>query len=378
MSAEIRKLRIAFVRQRYTAYGGAERFLDLAIDSLGKFYDVEVFIIARSWRGPQQNNRNRFIKCDPFFIGRMWRDWSFYRSACKEIQKHQFDIVQSHERAVCGDIYRAGEGVHRGWLAQRSRTLTILQKVTMRLSPYHRFMLRQEKKVFENKTLKAIIANSSVIANEIEQFFPTHTAKIEIIHNAVDTSVFNPNLKAKFRKQARAELGISDEAYVCLFVGSGYERKGVPLLLEIFERLTPSIHLIVVGKDKSLQALRKKNKTERIHLLGAKEDVRPLYSAADLFVFPSLYDPMPNSALEAAASGLPVLASSTTGAADLAESMAIATLDPLDRNSWINAINAFANRRAKSPPLQDLTVLSQERLADRLFQLYRSLLEPLT
>jgi UDP-glucose:(heptosyl)LPS alpha-1,3-glucosyltransferase len=136
--------------------------------------------------------------------------------------------------------------------------------------------------------------------------------------------------------------------------------------------------LIVVGKDKSLQALRKKNKTERIHLLGAKEDVRPLYSAADLFVFPSLYDPMPNSALEAAASGLPVLASSTTGAADLAESMAIATLDPLDRNSWINAINAFANRRAKSPPLQDLTVLSQERLADRLFQLYRSLLEPLT
>jgi UDP-glucose:(heptosyl)LPS alpha-1,3-glucosyltransferase len=216
LSAEIRKLRIAFVRQRYTAYGGAERFLDLAIDSLGKFYDVEVFIIARSWRGPQQNNRNRFIKCDPFFIGRMWRDWSFYRSACKEIQKHQFDIVQSHERAVCGDIYRAGEGVHRGWL-------------------------RQEKKVFENKTLKAIIANSSVIANEIEQFFPTHTAKIEIIHNAVDTSVFNPNLKAKFRKQARAELGISDEAYVCLFVGSGYERKGVPLLLEIFERLTPSI-----------------------------------------------------------------------------------------------------------------------------------------
>jgi UDP-glucose:(heptosyl)LPS alpha-1,3-glucosyltransferase len=276
---------------------------------------------------------------------------------------------------VCCDIYRAGEGVHRGWLAQRSRILTSPQRLAVKLSPYHRFMLRQEQKVFENKKLKTIIANSSVIAHEIERFFPNHVAKIEVIRNAVDTNRFNPNLKERFRKETRATLGIPDEAYVCLFVGSGYERKGVPLLLEIFERLTTSIHLIIAGKDKTLQTLRKTNKTERIHLLGAQEDVRPLYGTADLFVFPSLYDPMPNSALEAAASGLPVLASSTTGAADLAESMGIATLDPLEHHAWINAINAFAKGEVTTPPLQDLTVLSQERLAEKLFHLYRSLLD---
>lgn len=375
MSAENRKLRIAFVRQRYTAYGGAERFLDLAIDSLRKSYDIEVSIIARSWKGLLQDGKSQFIKCDPFFIGRIWRDWSFYRAACKEIKKHKFDIVQSHERTVCGDIYRAGEGVHRGWLAQRSRILTSLQRLAVKLSPYHRFMLRQEQKVFENKKLKTIIANSSVIAHEIERFFPNHVAKIEVIRNAVDITRFNPNLKERFRKETRATLGIPDEAYVCLFVGSGYERKGVPLLLEIFERLTTSIHLIIAGKDKTLQTLRKTNKTERIHLLGAQEDVRPLYGTADLFVFPSLYDPMPNSALEAAAAGLPVLASSTTGAADLAESMGIATLDPLEHHAWINAINAFAKGEATTPPLQDFTVLSQERLAEKLFHLYRSLLD---
>jgi UDP-glucose:(heptosyl)LPS alpha-1,3-glucosyltransferase len=161
-------------------------------------------------------------------------------------------------------------------------------------------------------------------------------------------------------------------------VGSGYERKGVPLLLEIFESLMPSVHLIIAGKDKTLQTLKKFNKTNRIHLLGAQEDVRPLYGAADLFVFPSLYDPMPNSALEAAASGLPVLASSTTGAADLSESMGIATLDPLDHHAWIEAINTFASGEGKILPDTDNAVLSQERLADRLFHLYRSLLEPPT
>jgi len=47
------------------------------------------------------------------------------------------------------------------------------------------------------------------------------------------------------------------------------------------------------------------------------EDVRPLYAAADCFILPTLYDPFPNAALEALATGLPVIVSRNCGAAEL-------------------------------------------------------------
>ena len=54
-----------------------------------------------------------------------------------------------------------------------------------------------------------------------------------------------------------------------------------------------------------------------MRFLGGQQDVRPYYGAADCFALPTLYDPMPNAALEALACGLPVVTSTTSGAAEL-------------------------------------------------------------
>jgi UDP-glucose:(heptosyl)LPS alpha-1,3-glucosyltransferase len=368
------KLRIAFIRQRYTPFGGAERFVNLAITSLEKHYEVDVTIIARSWNDDEKDRRTHFIKCDPFYIGRMWRDWSFYRAACKEAKRHKFDIIQSHERTTCGDIYRAGDGVHRGWLTQWKISLSPFRRFIITISPYHNFILKQEEKTFVSPSLQAIIANSLVIKKEIEQFFPGRHARVEVITNAVDTKKFTPDLKNEFRRTTRNELNIPDNAFVCLFVGSGYERKGLPLLLEIFDQLPTHVHLVAAGKDKTLRGLQSRIKNARIHLLGPQKNVRRLYGSADLFVFPSLYDPMPNSALEATASGLPVLASRTTGAADLSKNMGIKTLDPRDKGAWIQAITKHALSKTPIATTANNDFLSQEILADRLISLYQSIL----
>ena len=45
-------------------------------------------------------------------LGRVWRDWSFARAVCATLESHSFDLVQSHERIACCDVYRAGDGVH--------------------------------------------------------------------------------------------------------------------------------------------------------------------------------------------------------------------------------------------------------------------------
>jgi UDP-glucose:(heptosyl)LPS alpha-1,3-glucosyltransferase len=56
-----------------------------------------------------------------------------------------------------------------------------------------------------------------------------------------------------------------------------------------------------------------------VRFLGGRQDVRPLYAAADCLILPSRYDPFPNTVLESLAMGLPAIVSSRTGAAEIVE-----------------------------------------------------------
>jgi UDP-glucose:(heptosyl)LPS alpha-1,3-glucosyltransferase len=106
-----------------------------------------------------------------------------------------------------------------------------------------------------------------------------------------------------------------------LLVGSGYARKGVAAALTALSRLPGNTHLLVVGRDKALghykRLARKLGVASRVGLVGAQDDPKPFYGAADVFVLPTLYDPCPNAALEAMACGLPVVTSTRCGAAEL-------------------------------------------------------------
>src|SRR5690606_24190315 len=84
--------RIAIIRQKYNPSGGAERFVVRAIDALQGAGQVEVHLFARSWK---DTPGLRFIRLDPFHVGRTWRDWSFARAACRHLRGTSYDLVQS-------------------------------------------------------------------------------------------------------------------------------------------------------------------------------------------------------------------------------------------------------------------------------------------
>ena len=371
-----KKLHIAVIRQKYTPHGGAERFVDAMLEALNEHTDTEVTLITRKWKKSAEQVFN-IIECNPFYLGRLWRDWSFARSACAIIKAHDFDLVQSHERTLCGDIFRAGDGVHREWLNQRQRVRGWWEKIWIRLSPYHQFILRQERKTYEGSTLLTIIANSETTKQEIIKNFPSRNATVAVIPNAVDQEKFHPGLKEQYRSITRTQHNIPQDAYVSLFVGSGYERKGVPKLIEVFDQLPREHHLIIVGKDKQQKRFeslcKQKGLEERVHIVGPQQDVRPFLGASDLFVFPSLYDPLPNSALEAAAVGLPVIASCTTGAADLTKGIGITAPDPLDTPAWIEAIQTLISR--EQAQTIDMTPYKRDTMSHSLAQLYQDTLK---
>jgi len=316
-------LKIALIRQRYNPYGGAERFVERAMTALAE-QDVEMTLFARAWLGAAElTDEVRMIRCDPFYIGRVWRDWGFARAVCAALKRNAFDLVQSHERIACCDVYRAGDGVHRQWLANRARAAGPLERITLALNPYHVYTKAAERRLFESPTLRAVICNSNMVREEVRRHFGLAEDKLYVIYNGVDLAAFNPALRGEWRARKRAELGIADSAAVFLFVGSGFARKGVPQLLRAMTGVRGA-HLIVVGGDRKLALMQgtaaDMKLADRVHFTGGQDDVKPWYGMADCFVLPTLYDPFPNAALEAMACGLPLITTMQCGAAEFVES----------------------------------------------------------
>lgn len=301
-------MKLAIVRQKYTPFGGAERFVERALAAL-KTQGTDVSIIAREWQGDVQG-----LRVNPFYLGRTWRDAGFARGVQRIIASGQFDLVQSHERIPGCHIYRAGDGVHATWLDLRNKPFD-------RIAPWHRYTLAAEAALFRHPNLRAVICNSRMVRDDIARRFGVGDQMLHVIYNGVDLEKFHPGLREKFRVATRNRLGISDEAPVLLFVGSGFARKGVALLLDAFSRLGDRrVQLIVVGGDKRINAFRQRSDVaglgRQIHFLGPVGDVRPYYAAADGFVLPTMYDPAPNAVLEAMACGLPTVTTSYCGCAE--------------------------------------------------------------
>jgi UDP-glucose:(heptosyl)LPS alpha-1,3-glucosyltransferase len=301
-------VKVAIVRQRYSPYGGAERFVARALPALERA-GVDITLISRKQKGW---GARRFLRVDPFHAGSLWRDWSFARAARNAWRREHFDVVQSHERIPGCDVYRAGDGVHRRWLELRRAAATPLERLGIALNPYHAYVCKAEKRMLEHPRLRAVICNSRMVRDEIQRAFRIEPDKLHVIYNGVDLEHFHPKHRERLRGAARAEIGCSPRDTVFLFVGSGFSRKGLDAAIAAVSQ--GPYWLAVVGADTP-----RKTSNPRIKFLGGRDDVRPYYAAADCYILPSRYDPFPNTVLEAMATGLAAIVSSRCGAAEVIE-----------------------------------------------------------
>jgi UDP-glucose:(heptosyl)LPS alpha-1,3-glucosyltransferase len=314
----------------------------------------------------------------------LWRDRSFAKAACRELAKPDYGLVQSHERIPCCDLYRAGDGVHREWLQQRARLRGSRSGFLTRLSPYHRYLLDAEKRLFQSERLKIVICNSQMVATEIQTHFGLPAERLRVIHNGVDTDRFHPGLKNQYRTCCRDQWGIAEEVPLFLFLGSGFERKGLGASLSALARLPAPAHLLIVGKDRHTKHYRKEAQrlgiSQRVTFAGAQSDPRPFYAAADAFLLPTLYDPFPNVCLEAMACGLPIITSSKSGTQDiLRQGENGYVLDALDISALADTLSALLEPTLRTSIGQaarkTVEPMSFERMADEYLALYEGLIE---
>ncbi|WP_153114679.1 glycosyltransferase family 4 protein [Rhodocyclus tenuis] len=373
-------MKIAVIRQRYNPFGGAERFVERALGALAQ-EGAEVTLITRSWEGAELREGFRTLICDPAGSGRVARDRGFAQCVQTAMENGDFDITQAHERIPGCMIFRAGDGVHAAWLDRLRRVRGPLGRLGLSLSPYHRYVLDAERAMFAHPDLRAVICNSRLIRDEIVHYYGVAADKLHVIYNGVDLDTFHPRLAAEHRQGMRAANDIDADVPLFLFVGSGFERKGVPQLLAAFARLRDRrARLVIVGADRKLAAMRtlacKLGIGERTLFTGPLQDVKPWYGAADVFVLPTLYDPCPNAALEALACGLPVITSTACGAAELIEAGASGEIvHAADIGALAAAMEALgagstSRRRAARAAVEQLSLGA---MAQQLLALYRTL-----
>lgn len=138
--------------------------------------------------------------------------------------------------------------------------------------------------------------------------------------NGVDVERFSPGISS-----IRADLGIAGDVPVVGFVGRLTRDKGVPELIEAFDTIldaVPDARLLLVGwfdsaEDVLSEELQARIKAHpQIHLTGFVNDTSPYYRAMDVMVLPTWREGFPNVVLEAAASGIPVVTTISTGSRD--------------------------------------------------------------
>jgi glycosyltransferase involved in cell wall biosynthesis len=213
--------------------------------------------------------------------------------------------------------------------------------------------------------------------------------RITIIPSGVDCERFHPADPAA-STAARIELGIAPEALVLGTVGMLEARKGHRHLLEAVARIVrggEGANLIcMIAGDGGLRADLQRDAellgiARQVRFLGRVDDVRTVLATTDIFVFPSLREGLGVAVLEAAASGLAIVASETGGIGDVIENGVNGILvKPGDSEALAGAISRMAAAPNERAAIGQAARTRAERdfamttMAARTVELYRSCL----
>jgi glycosyltransferase involved in cell wall biosynthesis len=331
---------LAFIADAVHRRGGQERAAAEVLTRLAK--RIAVTVIA------QDCDLGEIVRWIPVHAPRrpsVLRTWAFARAARAAERIAHCSITNSIGAAArdadvitaqfCQAAFTARFGGIRGGSGMRA--------------VYQRFaqsrFTADERRAYTSPRLKSVIAVSEGTSRELQEFYHVPRERIIVVPNGVDGSVFRPSANADEKRALRERLHLSGGEFVALFVGGDWERKGVRDAITAIAGMKDT-RLVVLGSGDvgAMQAhARKAGAENQVMFPGASRAPQDWYAASDAFVFPSRYEAFSLVTLEAAASGLPIVAHAINGTEELVRD---------DENGWLVPFGADA-LRAKIELLRD-------------------------
>jgi glycosyltransferase involved in cell wall biosynthesis len=283
--------------------------------------------------------------------------------------------------------------VHANSLSMGRLTGAIAERLSVPVAAHLRDILK-----LSGKAIADLNGNTRLIAvsNAARRFHIAQgmdAERVITLYNGVDCERFMPRSRNESR---RRELGLSLEDFLILNVGQIGLRKGQGVLADAAVMLAgrlPNAHYLIAGQrcsDKReswefeaniIAKLQSIGEGNSLHLLGYRDDMPELMNAADVLVHPAKQEPLGRVLLEAAASGLPIIATDVGGTREILRDRESAILvPPGDPQALADAILEMANdaelrsRLAETARLRIRDEFSIETAALNLLALWASLL----
>ena len=324
------------------------------------------------------------VRWVPMKIGRWWptnllRQQVFAFKSALWLRTHRSDYDVLHVNGfitwVPADVNTA-HFVHSGWFGSKYYPFGL----TKGLWSAYQFVYTRTNATLERwayRRSRVITAVSQKVADEIRAIGLTPDNRVDVIYNGVDTRGFSA------AQGDRAKFNLPADAFLLLFVGDlRTPRKNLGTVLEALRHLPPNVHIAVAGYlpgSPYPEQARALCIADRVHFLGLVKEMPVLMHSVDAFVFPSRYEAMSLSLLEAMAAGLPVVTARTAGGAEIiTPECGIVLDDPDDPKALAGAIARLADsgdvRRAMGIAAKELaTGFGWARMAAQYIALYRQL-----
>ena len=231
--------------------GGVESYVfNLSKHLLDRGNEVHIF----AYRFGQDQNRHLVFHHVPSIT--FWsplKYWTFAINAPKIVKKTgiQFDIIHGFTQTLFQDIYRVGGGCHWDYMMHTYPLMrSLFGRFFICLNPRHFSLLLLERIIFKKICYKQITCNSERCKKEIMYHYNLAASDIEVIYNGVDTNVFTPENRLRYRNNTRAKYTIAPDDVLLLFVGSGFKRKGLKhaiAALSLVVNTHKKMKLLIVG-----------------------------------------------------------------------------------------------------------------------------------
>lgn len=339
---------LAFIAHEVHRRGGMERAAAEVLSRIAR--QIPVTVIARDcelgdvpvkWMPIYSPSRPSVV-----------RTWAFARAARVAERRAGCTITNSIGGAALDADVITAQFCHAAFTARFGgiRGGAGIRAAYQRLAQAH--FTSEERHAYGAPRLKRVIAVSHGTARELREFYHVPEEKIVVVPNGVDPKVFRPAPDAATKRALRLHLGLPPDDFLCLFVGGDWERKGVRDAIAAVAGL-PETTLVVLGRGDHARM------QAQAALLGASRQVvfpgptiapQDFYAACDVFVFPSRYEAFSLVTLEAAASGLPIIAHSINGTEELVR-------DGI--NGWLVPVSVDALREKIELLRDDVALLSR-------------------
>lgn len=349
------------------AFGGVEKIIENYLFGFDQ-KKFEITIVAQQGSNREHISFFESLGFKVLIVTHKRKNWFKNAKEINEIiKKGKFDIVHSNMSFTNFYVLR---------LAKKNN-------VQVRINHYHNVFeggwLKLRIIRFFNKESDKYATINFFCSNAVKNFFGNCTRECLVLRNAIDIKRFMYN--ENDRKAIRSRYGIDDSAFVLGHVGRFVQQKNQKFLIDVFHEFQKNVQnskLLIVGDGPLINQLRRQiddyGLNDKVIFAGSFTDASCFYQAMDSFCFPSLFEGLGLTFIEAQISGLNCLGSDILADEAIITNNAKTISLSLPAKEWAKSIY-YSNNRTVDLSEKKIQEYNLDCCKGKLLELYVNLVE---